>query len=579
MKKLREKIDKEPGDEHSPVRSRSKPPLFSSSMGPMGPPIRMGSLPHDFISSARRGSSPAVLGSSPTLGYEPYYDNSPLVYNAAPHPLNHDRENPSSHFSLHPSRQPPPLPSPTLQPLASGYPSPSHSPNNDFRHLTTAAPPGGRYQEEQHNNTNGHMGGRRFSLPAYSSSTYPSPSSAWPSNSSSSTSSKDSEHFVSVPQSRRHPHPQHTSFASPPQYFPPPSNLYPSPLDINTDLDPRAPDYAYAEHPRDHESMPINEDYSPGSSGEDVQSPYEYPSSIPPSFIGGGSSFQTNPAFSQYTFGAKRSDHEESLSPFEYQSNNSTAGTSPGAGESFFPGFGPAGARRSSCPPGFLPQFDNLGINSSPPAPIGIGGGPTWTGVYASPSGATSNLSLSPSHHPMPISMQSARHSFAAPSPGAYPYGLSASSPYGLAPSPSLPIPNGTQAPQTPFPYPPTHLIQAANDRRGSVSNLDTIAEQPSSAQAYVDSLDSSEAQMHLQSPGTDRNNLLAARKARSQATLRGIPYPAQQERRSPVNAVAGQMSLGAGPRDRRGSATSLDFSSMDRRGSAPSLEVPLTEY
>lgn len=364
----------------------------------------------------------------------------------------------------------------------SGLPSPAQSPNEligDFHQVSPAAR-AVAFDDPVQN-------GRRFSLPAYGAG-YPHPASGaqW-------FPTKEAE--------------DHSRFAGSQLYGAPPHhpNPYP-PLDYNQahgELDfgssngsgaGRSPDFGFGA-PRDDGS--VGGDYSPSSSSDEPHGHDSAPGSY------------GVPGMSQYTFGSAtrwEPDADQRAAPLD------PTAAYPGSSLSPLDQTSPGG-RRSSCPAGFVPHFDNLGL-ASPGQ--GQGPSPVWAASYAPPyDQQQSSLPLPP------LASMQKRHSYAAPYSGS-------GQQYTPAPNAPLyaPLPINPAAPSGLFPQKPQF---AQNGRRGSTSSaLGTIVEQPSGLAQFA-AVEDGQASPHS----------LAARKSRSQASLRATPpYPSPQdraERRSPL--------------------------------------------
>ncbi|KAM0749248.1 hypothetical protein T439DRAFT_326980 [Meredithblackwellia eburnea MCA 4105] len=253
--------------------------------------------------------------------------------------------------------------------------------------------------------------------------------------------------------------------------------------------------------------------------------------------------------------------------------------SSYGAAGEYIDGVGVGLARRSSCPAGFIPQFDALGVSSPPHGPVSsqqgnipplptttttTGQGQTfWTSSYQpihNPQSVDNNVQ----HYISPLASMK-RHSIAVPS--SY---HSSVSPFGQPPPPSIfPVANSNNnsnnnanannGTSTASPYysspqflPPTTL----NGRRGSTSTgaapLGTIVEALSPQPDHVvgDSGTFPHPHPHPHSPtetetfhNTQQQEVSSssvvgvARKSRSQASLRASssvgPYPTTAGERS----------------------------------------------
>lgn len=421
--------------------------------------------------------------------YDQYYDGP----SADPSHSSFNGQPPQPHPFLNP------LPSRPLPPSAL-YASPislnsglssSSSPNDLVGDFHQGPPPGARppAMEDQA------QGGRRFSLPAYGSS-YTAAQCHW-------FPTKEAEDANRFPGAQ----------ASFPPSFPPsfPASLYTqgdfqssSDLDLLSSAGSGPSDFGFGA-PRD-DGGSVGGDYSPSSSGDDQQAPYDY--SYPPSISGPFDSQVQH--LNQYTFGRPREDAPGLPQPQDARALF-PGSTSPGDLSESPAGAG-AGGRRSSCPADFLPYFDNLGLSSPPPAT------PLWSAAYA-PVFNPHQQSLSP-----PPALQK-RHSFAAPYPHP-PSSVQGFTSGSAPPHQYVPQPPPTSAGPPGF-YPNPQFLQQAGRRGSTSAALGTIAE-TSNSYAMVD--DSAQGQ------SSERG---VARKSRSQASLRGPqPYPPpqdRQDRRSPL--------------------------------------------
>ncbi|KAK4704440.1 hypothetical protein P7C70_g1769, partial [Phenoliferia sp. Uapishka_3] len=472
-KKLREKQDKdgldEGGSPDSPYASgaRDIPPSRSHGVD-TSPPRSFINEHHKFASETnmgRRGSSPAVLNSGLSM-FEGYYEPQ-----APPRPFSRSF---NGQGNSRPSYLNGPLgPSPVTYPspisLHNGLPSPAaHSPNDRGFHYPQ---PGMTARPQASEEPAPHS--RRFSLPAYIHS-YPPPASQW------GFPSKEAEDG----------HSSHASFASQSSFASSgyQQNPYNSSTDYNGDYSTdfgssnggsrngRSPDFG-AGAMRDEGSA---NSYAPNSSGDDDDQP--------PRGHRGGAPVDHH-GLSQYTFGMKwRPESDE-------QQVSSTQEALAFSGSSLSPTeqVGYPEGRRASCPAGFVPGFDNLGI-SSPSSSVGTT--PLWPPAYAPIHNSLQRQQQQQQPHqqapPLPClaSMQK-RHSFSAPYPTAPMY--------------------------APLPVNPQFLQQSG--RRGSTSSLlGTINEQPLAQQP------SGLSQYAPHDDRTDERGV--ARKSRSSASLRQTqPY------------------------------------------------------
>lgn len=483
MKKLRENQEKEVADDDDqdlPYEPCDDPPQTSGPYDPAYIPPQLEPhhlqppphLPLEF-NALRRGSSPAALSSGlVAYDYDPSpfqpHDAGPTIYSATHH---------SSHQSYYPPHQevyPSPmslasaeLPSPSLSPPDANGEYSQH-PQRRFNALEEAG-----------------QSGRRFELPAYSSSYGPAAESAqWlPPKELADPTSRNSLSFV----------PQQVPF---PCISPP--------LDVHHSSEQEFLS-ANSSHPPHDFGFDIPHDdgeYSPDSSPDEQAVPHDYVYSNGAYFDHGAGEIphyeQAHGAvpLDQYSFGTR---HQHSTVGSSDEGDVSLMGTSPGTSVD---GFSHYSGRRASCPAGFLPTFDHLGL-ASPVA------------VYASwPNQPFQDAHFQPTFPK--------RHSFAAPSSGPYP------------PNPmqayASPLP--TYGPPTPLPNPspPTfaftnpQFLQSAGRRGSASSMLGTISEQ---ARPYGETMDEL-----VVPPGPERrlSSASTTRKVRSQSNLRG-PYPSQEQR------------------------------------------------
>lgn len=481
-KKLREKQEKEAIDDDHDLPYSKEPSYSSHPYDPAyNPPHNDSHLlpppphhPHDF-NALRRGSSPAALSSGHIM-YASHHEPPPFQpHDASP-----------AHYPtpLHPSAQSYYPPQQDIYPSpmslgSSGLPSPSLSPPDAHRDYPQQPPRRFNALEEAD-----HVG-RRFSLPAYSSSYAAEGAGAqWsPSAEMEDPMLRHSLSFI----------PQAASFA----YVTPPLDAHSS-----SDQDFISPNGsgpardAGFHHPRD------DDEFSPGSSPDDQMTPhdYTYPPGAP--FGPGAGSTHYEQAhgtvpLSQYSFGTM----QQHSTVGSTDGDVSLLGTSPGTS---LDGFSHYNGRRASCPAGFLPTFDHLGLAS----PV------TAHASWPNPPPPNGN------QHPSTLHK---RHSFAVPSSAPYPTNpVHACAPplplYGLPPTslanPSPPV----------FAFTNPQFLQPTGRRGSTSSMLGTIAEQ---VRPYGESF---EEQSGRSGPERRLSSASATRKVRSPVNLRG-PYPSQEQR------------------------------------------------
>lgn len=279
VKKMREKMEKDlanggglDGGLEGPFASGSRlgPPLANGSYlgeqhdGPLpSPPLSIQSGVHshgapDYL-SLRRGSSPAILSTGMVSpGQEQYYDAPPLPGYPTQYSGPRRTQAPSaqSFYAAHPN-----LPPTSVQPAYSNiYPSPSHSTPS---HSPNEIVPEGDYLQPglPLRPSDDFNGGRRFSLPAYTSN-------------------------YSMAQQQPHPtHPHQPRAAAPSQQYLPAqdANLYSTapPVDVHSIL--ADIDFAQVSQEFGAPREELTEDWSPTSSVDEHGYEQAYaPGSVPP---------------------------------------------------------------------------------------------------------------------------------------------------------------------------------------------------------------------------------------------------------------------------------------------------------
>ncbi|KAM0748578.1 hypothetical protein T439DRAFT_67757 [Meredithblackwellia eburnea MCA 4105] len=509
-------------------------------------------------SIGRRGSSPAVLSGIAPPRYDPYFDNS------RPLPPLHP-----SFGNVGPMRQQPPyLSAHPHQPHHQhpSFPPPSHPPFHlstpPFHHQQTGASLDLHNPSESiSSSTSYHHNMRRYSLPAtaYTQSLHGG-GSGGTGNPWSRSSTDDVPRYPPAG-SGSGSGPDSTSHSSSNSI----SGLYAPPNEFNSmvhDLvspttSSQSPEFGFGTVGGD-EGSGGNGDYSPDSSADDQHTPFDG-SVIPLGGVGAGFEGAGAPLVMPYTFGSA------TRFPATTMQDDNESVVSYGPGGEYLDAMGLSSGmgmgRRSSCPAGFIPQFDSLGVSSPPshssvvPHPPSHNGQPLWTASYRPEYDPHHQLHHPTEHSISPLAGMQKRHSVAVP-PSYHPV-----SPFALS--------SPTQAP-APSPYytSPQFHHAALNGRRGSTSStvplqLGTIVEALSPQPGSATSGTFPSSAQTVPSPttvegGTDVFQGGQARKSRSQASLRtaaASPYSTQERRGSihqererrgslpgvPVAVVAGQ--------------------------------------